>query len=184
MLFSASQSKILHGLLSAQISPQTAGALLTLSLWKVSNHMGNHSMDIGMHKHRLKTKAYSNIFKTLHCPREWNICVRKHVHLQQDQSKVHLTQGETNINCGLEQDLVSIKKIKYQFWKAKTYKCLKCLLIKVLSANQALAQQTRYQYTRGKKSYMNLLPVLIIKFFYSQRSCFKSKQQMSYFKLL
>ena len=55
----------------------TAGALLTTSL--VSNHVGNHSTGIGTHKHRLKTKAYSNIFKTLHCPRWWNTCIRKHV---------------------------------------------------------------------------------------------------------
>lgn len=93
LTFSASWSKILHGLLSAQISPRTVDALLTTEGFKP--HGQPQPMYIRTHKHRLKTKAYSNIFKTLHCPRQWNTCIRKHVCLQQDQSKVHFIQGET-----------------------------------------------------------------------------------------
>lgn len=48
--------------------------------------------------------------------------MRMRICLQQDQSKVHLAQGETNINCELEKDFVSIKNLKYQFAKAKPYK--------------------------------------------------------------
>lgn len=50
--------KILHGLLSAQISPQMFGALLTVSLSRVSNHADNHSTDRGTDKLRFKAKAY------------------------------------------------------------------------------------------------------------------------------
>lgn len=109
--------------------PPNDNALLNMTLWKVSNHMDYHSMDTGTDKHRLMTKAYSNIFKTLCYPRQENTCIWKHVCPQQGQSKVHLTQGETNITwTTLEQDLVSIKKLKYQFWKAKIYKYFKCWL--------------------------------------------------------
>lgn len=41
-------------------SPHTVGDLLTVSLWKVSKLMDNHNVDTRMHKHRLKTKAYTN----------------------------------------------------------------------------------------------------------------------------
>lgn len=57
--------------------------------------------------------------KTLHYPRQWNKCIMKHVCLQQDQSKVYLTQDETNINYGLDQDFSFNQKCKIPILKGK-----------------------------------------------------------------
>lgn len=81
---------------------------LTPNVWCSSDHISlegfkscGQSQHRGTDKHKFKAKAHSNIFKTLHCPSQWKICIRKHVCLQQDQSKARLTQGENNVTVDL-----------------------------------------------------------------------------------